>query len=250
MVKRTVTVFILFVFSLLFFASYSHSALYKWIDKDGQPHITDYPDPSKAPTRDEHVQQPVSPYREEPPQETAPMPQPPGKEDLITEPPKEISPPPAITQQPKPQIPAAPPALPKAIPAPKEIPEPPIGIAYICIILLAMYFYASLCLYLIAKKLSVPSPVLAWIPLIQVWTFVVSAKGTGGHPCLWVLSMAIPVVGPLIGIYLWMCIAENLGKNKWLALLMLIPLVGFGFMGWLAFSKGETGGEKALASNI
>lgn len=237
MATRYFTAFIACIFFLLFFTSYSYPALYKWVDKNGQAHITDYPDPSKAPTTDESVRQPVIPSREEIPPETAPIPQP--QEDLITEQPKEVSPPPSVTQQPKTQLPAAPPAIPKALPAPPKIPEPPIGIGYILFIILAMYFYGSLCLYLIAKKLNVPSPVFAWIPILQVWTVVVAAKGTGGHPCLWVLSMAIPIVGPLIGIYLWMCIEENLGKNKWLALLMLIPIAGFVIMGWLAFSKGE-----------
>ncbi len=239
--------FVACVFFVLIFASLSYPALYKWIDKDGQPHITDYPDPSKAPTRVEPIQQPITPPMQQLPPETEPISQPPSKEDsYIAEPPKEpISPPATTTQKP-----AAPPSIPKDLPVPKGAPEFPVGIGYIFIILLAMYFYASLCLFLIAKKLGVPSPVFAWIPLIQVWTFVVAAKGTGGHPCLWILSMAIPVAGPIIGIYLWMCIAENLGKNKWLALLMLLPLIGFVLMGWLAFSKEETRVVQATTPNI
>jgi hypothetical protein len=36
-----------------------------------------------------------------------------------------------------------------------------------------------------------------------------------------------------------MCISENLGKNKWLGLLMLVPIVNFVWLGILAFSKLE-----------
>jgi hypothetical protein len=36
-----------------------------------------------------------------------------------------------------------------------------------------------------------------------------------------------------------MCITENLGKNKWLGLLMLLPVINFVFIGTLAFSKTE-----------
>lgn len=105
-------------------------------------------------------------------------------------------------------------------------------------IAVAVYVYYSLCLFLIAKKLDVPAPWTAWIPLVQVWTFVTSA----GKPGWWILLLLVPIVNFFIGMYLWMCITENLGKNKWLALLILVPLVGIVFPGWLAFSKTESSG--------
>ena len=96
-----------------------------------------------------------------------------------------------------------------------------------------LYLFFALCLFLIAKKLSVPAPWTAWIPLVQIWTFVASA----GKPWWWILLLLIPFVNYIIGIYLWMCISENLGKNKWLGLLMIVPVVNFIFFGYLAFSK-------------
>ena len=61
-----------------------------------------------------------------------------------------------------------------------------------------------------------------------------------GKPWWWILLMFIPIRGPFIGIYLWMCITENLGKKKmarppccW------VPIAGFVWMGILAFSKSE-----------
>lgn len=103
---------------------------------------------------------------------------------------------------------------------------------------IAFYIYYSLCLFLIAKKLDVPAPWTAWIPLIQLWTFVVSA----GKPGWWVLLFLVPLVNFFVGIYLWICVTENLGKNKWLGLLILVPLVGILYPGWLAFSKTESSG--------
>jgi hypothetical protein len=103
---------------------------------------------------------------------------------------------------------------------------------------IAFYIYYSLCLFLIAKKLDVPAPWTAWIPLVQLWTFVVSA----GKPGWWVLLFLVPLVNFFVGIYLWMCVTENLGKNKWLGLLILVPLVGILYPGWLAFSKTESSG--------
>jgi len=101
------------------------------------------------------------------------------------------------------------------------------------IIAIALYAFYCLCMYLIAKKVNVPAPWTAWIPIVQIWTFVMSA----GKSAWWILLLFVPLVNIFIGIYLWMCITENLGKNKWLGLLVLVPLVGFFYPAWLAFSK-------------
>jgi uncharacterized membrane protein YoaK (UPF0700 family) len=90
-------------------------------------------------------------------------------------------------------------------------------------------------MFLIAKKLDVPAPWIAWIPIIQIWTVVASA----GKPWWWILLLLVPIVNIIVGIYLWVCITENLGRNKWLGLLMLVPIVNFVFLGILAFSKTE-----------
>ena len=112
------------------------------------------------------------------------------------------------------------------------------------VIVLAVYIFCSLCLFLIAKKLNVSAPWTAWVPLVNLWTVVTAA----GKPWWWILLMFIPIVGPFIGIYLWMCITENLGKNKWLGLLLLVPIAGFVWMGILAFSKTETTGGPAVSN--
>ncbi len=98
---------------------------------------------------------------------------------------------------------------------------------------LAFYLFFAFCIYKIAKKLDVPAAWLAWIPIAQIWPVV----GSAGKPWWWILLLFIPIVGGLIAIYLWMCIAENLGKNKWLGLLMLLPFVNMIFLGYLAFSE-------------
>ncbi|MBI5075705.1 MAG: tetratricopeptide repeat protein [Nitrospirae bacterium] len=147
-----------------------------------------------------------------------------------------------------PQAVPTPPAPVVPMPMPKQMPDAAGPAALIAIIAafgmilvfigLAVYLYYSLCLFLIAKKLDVPAPWTAWIPIVQAWTFVVSA----GKPGWWVLLFLVPIVNLFVGIYLWMCITENLGKNKWLGLLILVPLVGIFYPGWLAFSKTESSG--------
>jgi hypothetical protein len=68
-----------------------------------------------------------------------------------------------------------------------------------------------------------------------VWTFVTSA----GKAWWWILLLLVPIVNTIVGIYLWICITENLGRNKWLGLLMLLPIINLVFLGILAFSKTE-----------
>ena len=110
---------------------------------------------------------------------------------------------------------------------------------FFLIISVALYLFFSACLYIMAKKLNVPAPFLAWVPLIQVWTFVVAAKGTDESPVLWIIGLIIPIVSFFVGIYLWMCLTERMGKDKWLGLLTLVPVVNLFFVGWLAFQKGS-----------
>ncbi len=100
---------------------------------------------------------------------------------------------------------------------------------------IVIYLYFSLCLFLIAKKLNVPYPWTAWVPVVNIWTLLQAA----GKPCWWVLLFFIPFVGIIASAYVWMCIVENLGRNKWLGLLLLIPLIGLIYIGVLAFSKQE-----------
>lgn len=175
---------------------------------------------------------------------------------------KEIQPPitkePAVTPEVKPPLPEAqkvvPPSPPAMFPPPpmRELPTPPPGVltglfagfAMILILIeIALYIFFSLCLFLIAKKLDVPAPWTAWIPIVQIWTIVASA----GKPWWWILLLLVPIVNIVIGIYLWVLITENLGRNKWLGLLMLVPIINFVFLGILAFSKSEGGSYTAEA---
>jgi hypothetical protein len=107
-------------------------------------------------------------------------------------------------------------------------------------IFFAVYLFGSLCLFLIAKKLEIPFPWIAWVPIIQIWTVVSAA----GKPWWWLLLLLIPIYNAVLLIYLWMCIAENLGKNRWLGLLMLLPLINLVFLAILAFSKTEKASGK------
>jgi len=112
--------------------------------------------------------------------------------------------------------------------------------AFLGIILLAglaIYVFCSLCLQLIAKKTGTEPAWLAWIPVANLF---LSCK-IGGLSYLWLLAFLVPFVNVLVSIYIWYRISEARGKSGWLALLMLVPVANFVFMGYLAFSRSEAG---------
>lgn len=82
--------------------------------------------------------------------------------------------------------------------------------------------------------------------------------GSAGKPWWWMLLpipltivsfilMLLPIIGFILVLvlfaafygYLYMCITENLGKNRWLGLLAIIPIANIVWIGILAFSKAE-----------
>lgn len=233
------------LFLVIYLPANAHAVLYKWVDEKGQVHITDYPPDTPAAT----VVPSEKPGREDS-EKKEPVPKPEQPEEkplaLSMEPPAAPQPK-AIPPEAKPSVPQQPlPAFPR-FPEPKGMPSIPAGelsgiaaalSTFFLVFSIAFYLYFSLCIYLIARKLGVPAPFLAFIPLVQAWTFAVAAKGNDSKPCLWILGLCVPIVGVFIGTYLWMCITENLGREKWLGLLILVPLINIGFMGWLAFSGG------------
>src|SRR4030043_362010 len=157
----------------------------------------------------------------------------PETKSVLPEPPKVV---PQATQPPAglPQFPLSKDFMPEA--APGILTGLVAGFGMILLVLgVAVYLYACLCIFLIAKKLQVSAPWTAWIPLVQIWTIVSSA----GKPGWWVILFIIPIVNTIVYFYLLICITENLGKNKWLGLLMLLPIINLIFLGMLAFSKTE-----------
>jgi hypothetical protein len=163
---------------------------------------------------------------------------------------KPVKPEPLKPEIGKPQQPVQPSETVKQLPsAPRNFPKPemdrigapglPGWLATFGLIVnilgIVLYLFFSFCLYRIAKKLNVPAAWTAWIPIVQIWTIVACA----GKPWWWILLLLIPIVNVIVVAYLWMCITENLGRDKWLGLISLIPVIGMIWIAVLAFSKSE-----------
>lgn len=103
----------------------------------------------------------------------------------------------------------------------------------ILILAAAGYIYKSICLQLIAKKTNTPNAWLAWIPIADM--FLMCSIGKKSY--WWVLLMYVPIVNIIFFILLWMEISKARGKEDWLGILMILPLVQIFIIGYLAFSK-------------
>jgi hypothetical protein len=247
---------------------YALYKLKKFNEADEYFKMTYLIDPMFSPQQHGLPERPDMPFKESAesmPEQAAPKPMPPESKQPSHESQPQKAQEPTVTPPEKPSLPE-----PQMVKPPQGSMQPPAGFQpfpglgkemqglppgvpmglvaslgiMIYLIAFAIYIFTSLCLFLIAKKLNVPAPWTAWIPIIQVWTFVTSA----GKAWWWILLLLIPIVNTIVGIYLWICITENLGRNKWLGLLMLLPLINLVFLGILAFSKTEQPGYTGMGA--
>jgi hypothetical protein len=113
---------------------------------------------------------------------------------------------------------------------------------FIVPIVLILYIYTALCLQAIANKTGTSSAWRAWIPIANLFLMC----DIGGVSYLWLLVLLLSFV-PLLGMavdifficYIWYNIAQARGKPAWLGILMLLPVINFIVMGYLAFSRVE-----------
>jgi len=100
---------------------------------------------------------------------------------------------------------------------------------------LALYIYLALSLQVLAKKTNTPNGWLAWIPIANIFLMLQIAQ----KPLWWFVLILIPIVNIVIGILIWMKIAERRGKPSWVGILMIVPVIDIAVPGYLAFSNHE-----------
>jgi hypothetical protein len=168
----------------------------------------------------------------------------------------------ALAPEPAPAPPAAKPTPPPPTPAapPFELTEKQAAFAVIAmlsaflipiaVIFAVLYFIFSFSLFKISGKLNLgrKASIFSWIPVLQALTMTWAA----GKSTLWgiifiLTSLLLGPVGMIIGIYFWMCIAENLGKSKWVGLLILVPVINILLPLFLAFTGVAQTGMAATA---
>ena len=108
------------------------------------------------------------------------------------------------------------------------------------VVFLAVYIYSALALMTIAKKTKTPNAWLAWIPIANVFLIIQIAKQPWWH-IFALLLYIIPAVGGMaflaVTAFWWWKVAENIKRDGWQGILMVIPIVNLIMLGVFAWGK-------------
>lgn len=96
----------------------------------------------------------------------------------------------------------------------------------------AFYVYNALALQTIAKKTNTENGWMAWIPIANLVLAVTIAK----KPIWWFILFLIPIVNIVIGILVFMGIAEARNKPSWWGVMVIVPVMNLVMPGYLAWS--------------
>ncbi|MDY6939290.1 MAG: DUF5684 domain-containing protein [Cyanobacteriota bacterium] len=97
------------------------------------------------------------------------------------------------------------------------------------------YIIMSYCFQKIYQRLGEPNAWFAWVPILSSWIMYKA----GDETPWWTLGLFIPGVNIIALIALlsaFIKIVKKLGKNPWLILLMIVPLLNFWVMYHYAFT--------------
>jgi hypothetical protein len=103
---------------------------------------------------------------------------------------------------------------------------------FIAVIGIGLYVYIALALSTIAKKTNTENAWWGWVPILQILLMLNIAK----KPLWWIVLMLIPFVNIVVGIIVWMAVAEARGKPNWWGILLIVPVVGIIVPGYLAWA--------------
>jgi uncharacterized protein DUF5684 len=108
------------------------------------------------------------------------------------------------------------------------------GMLFVLLIFFAVFYvYLALALQTIAKKTNTENAWWAWIPILNALLMLNIAK----KPLWWIILLLIPFVNIVIGIIVWMGVAEARGKPSWWGILMIVPVANLVVPGYLAWSQ-------------
>ncbi|MFH1132973.1 MAG: hypothetical protein V1735_00630 [Nanoarchaeota archaeon] len=105
---------------------------------------------------------------------------------------------------------------------------------------LAVYIFTALVLMALAKKTNTPRGWLGFIPIGNLYLMTAIGK-TPWWTIFGVLLAWIPILGGIVAlglmVYWWLYIARAIKKPEWWGVLCAIPVVGWVFMGMMAWGK-------------
>jgi hypothetical protein len=107
------------------------------------------------------------------------------------------------------------------------------GVLMFCFIMaVAGYVYMAFALKTIADKTGTENAWFAWIPILNVVLMINIAR----KPLWWLLLLLVPLVNIVVGVIIWMGVAEARRKPNWWGILVIVPVIGVIVPGYLAWS--------------
>ena len=103
------------------------------------------------------------------------------------------------------------------------------------------YIYPAICFQRIARKSQTEPSWLAWIPLANLYLICRLAR----TPWWWILLCFIPLVGAFFCLMMLSRVPRVLGVTGLERFFIIVPLVNFVYLGYLAFRQ-----ETTLPSNV
>ena len=246
------------VFILSFSTNIRSKTLYKWIDKKGGIHLTDYP-PSESEAS--HVEQ-IEVKEEMVPEQIIPA-ETPGSLDTDLQKAFDSEQPPEFDQLKDIDLDELMKMSGGDMPFPitdEMIQLLKVAGTAIFILSFALSIfinlYLALCIYLIARKTGVSYAWMSFVPILNIFPLF-GAAGYRWHVVFLIIlavilsllpSFFLPQLAVIITfvmaialfiffINLWMKICENLGTSKWLGLLIILPFINLFLPSYLAFKK-------------
>jgi hypothetical protein len=108
------------------------------------------------------------------------------------------------------------------------------------------YLIAALCVQRIAGLLGTSKGWMAWIPFLNWYLACRLAKVNGWFFVIWL----IPVVNIVWMIWLWRRILARMGKKRWPALFVPLPIASLLVIGYAALSRPAKTGDGPLRAVI
>jgi hypothetical protein len=103
----------------------------------------------------------------------------------------------------------------------------------LAIVLGIFWAYPCLCIWRIARKTNTADSWMAWIPLLNLYLVC----RIGGESGAWVLACLIPYVGIIVALLLLVQLPKALGVKGGEKYLVVVPLVNYIYLGYLAFRR-------------
>ncbi len=104
---------------------------------------------------------------------------------------------------------------------------------YYSLFLTILYLLFCFPLFIIATRMRMTNPVLAWVPFLNLILMV----NMTGRSMWYLVGLFIPILQILLLVNIWMDISGHLRQSKWLGLLILLPGINILMIWYLAFSK-------------